>query len=115
MKTILIKNTRDPLCGFTRDELKNYLVNALRSRVAEAYLFGSFARGALTPDSDIDLLLVADTGLPFPVRGRLFEDLRDRIPSLEFFVYTPAEFASLTEDPSPGFWNSVVREMVRLL
>jgi hypothetical protein len=48
-------------------------------------------------------------------RFKLFSELRDRIPSLEFFVYTPAEFDALTKDPSPGFWKSALGEMVRLL
>ena len=38
--------------------------------VSEAYLFGSFARGEQTPDSDIDLRLVCGNTMTF---GKLYE------------------------------------------
>lgn len=38
--------------------------------VSEAYLFGSFARGEQTPDSDIDLRLVCGNTMTF---GALYE------------------------------------------
>jgi predicted nucleotidyltransferase len=114
MKNILIRNTRDPLFSFSREEVEDYLKTALRGRAEAAYLFGSFVRDELCPESDIDVMIVTETDLSFPVRGRIFEDLRDRLPSLEILVYTPAEFASLTADPSPGFWSSAAADMVRL-
>ena len=95
MKTILVKNTRDPLYGFSPQELRSYVKSVLENRAMAAFFFGSFARDELRPDSDVDLLIAAEKDLHFPARGRLFE--------------------SLTTDPSPGFWNSVVKEMVRVL
>lgn len=115
MADILVRSSRDPLFGMSPQEVVQYLRSALKGRVREAYLFGSFARQELHPESDIDLLVVAETDLPFPERGLAFSDLRDRLPSLEIFVYTPQEFCQLVTDPSPGFWISVVREMVRIL
>lgn len=115
MKEVLVRSTRDPLFGLTPEEVVQYLRTALQGRVREGYLFGSFARREIHPDSDIDLILVAETTLPFPERGLPFSDLRDRLPSLEILVYTPEEFTRLTRDPSPGFWTSVVNEMVRIL
>jgi len=112
---VLVKSSRDPLFGMTPQEAVQYLRSSLKGRVREAYIFGSFARQELTPESDIDLLLVTETGLPFPERGFAFSDLRDRLPSLEIFVYTPEEFLKLVTDPSPGFWTSVVQEMFRIL
>lgn len=41
-----------------------------RYDVCEAYLFGSFARGEQTPDSDIDLRLVCGNTMTF---GTLYE------------------------------------------
>jgi predicted nucleotidyltransferase len=99
----------------TRKEAINHLRHSLSGRVREAYIYGSFARNELHPDSDIDCIAVTETDLPFPVRGCLFDDLRDRLPSLETLVYTPEEFAGLTEDPSPGFWTSVRRDLVRIV
>lgn len=115
MRGILVKNDRDPLFGFTRTETIEHLRSSLHGRVREAYLYGSFARDEMVPDSDIDCMVVADTVLPFLLRGRLFEDLRDRLPSLEVLVYTPEEFAGLTQGPSPGFWESVTKDLVRIL
>ncbi|MCX7788569.1 MAG: nucleotidyltransferase domain-containing protein [Spirochaetes bacterium] len=115
MSDVLVRSNRDPLFGMSSQELIQFLRSALTGRVKECYVFGSFARNELHSESDIDLILVADTSLPFPERGLLFSDLRDRVPSLEILVYTPEEFAQLTTDPSPGFWTSVVQEMVRVL
>jgi predicted nucleotidyltransferase len=115
VRDILVRSSRDPLCGLSRDQAVEHIRSCVRGRVREAWLYGSFARDELDPDSDIDCMLVADTDLPFPERGRLFDDLRDRLPSLEILVYTPEEFGRLTGDPSPGFWQSVVRELVRIV
>jgi predicted nucleotidyltransferase len=115
VREILQKNDRDPLFSFTRAEAIEHIKSSLRGRVHEAYLYRSFARGDMDPDSDIDCMVVADTGVPFPMQGRLFDDLRDRLPSLEVLVYTRKEFQSLTTEPSPGFWRSVTKDLVRIL
>lgn len=115
MREILVKNNRDPLFGLTRAEAIEHIRSSLRERGKEAYLYGSFARDDMDPDSDIDCMVVADTGIPFPMRGSLFDDLRDRLPSLEVLVYTRTEFDSLTTEPSPDFWRSVTKDLVRIL
>ena len=43
--------------------------------VSEAYLFGSFARGEQTPDSDIDLRLVCGNTMTFGTLYELFYEL----------------------------------------
>jgi predicted nucleotidyltransferase len=115
MPEILVTNRRYPLLGLSREEALEKIRAALRGRVLQAYVYGSFARDELCPNSDIDCILVTQTDAPFPVRGRAFEDLRDILPSLEMLVYTPDEFARLTTDPSPGFWTSVTRDLTRIL
>ena len=115
MSDILFRSARDPLFGFSREEFLDYIRRTLEGRVKAAFSYGSYAREEMRGDSDIDLIVVTETDLPYPVRGRLFDDLRSRVPSLEILVYTPEEFASLTEDPSPGFWTSVVKEMARVV
>jgi predicted nucleotidyltransferase len=104
----LLRSRRDPLFGFSPAELQQWLVSRLAGRVSEAHLFGSVVTNDFGPSSDVDLMIVVDTGLPFVERGSLFDDLRDRLPSLEILVYTPDEFRRLTTDPAPGFWRSVV-------
>ena len=79
--------------------------------VCGAWIFGSHATGSVGPDSDLDLIVVTPTDLPFTRRAGLFDDLFDLFPILDLLVYTPAEFQKLSADPSPGFWASVVARM----
>lgn len=113
--SILVRHERDPMFGFSPPELRRWLHERLADRVQDVFLFGSFGTAAFGRHSDIDLIIVTPTDLPFVERPTLFEDLRDRIPSLDLLVYTPEEFAALTEDPSPGFWRSVTSQLRRLL
>ena len=66
----------------------------LRGAGAErAVAFGSYARGVADAWSDLDLVVVMETDLPRPERGRLLGDLYDALPvSLDVLVFTPAEF-----------------------
>ncbi len=48
--------------------------------VLKAWLFGSFARGEETPDSDVDILIIPDrTGKPFTLftLGGMYMDLKN--------------------------------------
>lgn len=47
--------------------------------VSEAYLFGSFARGEQTPDSDIDLRLVCGNTMTFGVLYELSHELENEL------------------------------------
>ena len=112
---ILVRSSRDPLFGLTPEELVAAFRRKLQGRVREAYCFGGFAGGHLTSRSDIDLILVQDTSKPFPRRGEDFLDLYDIVPALDLLVYTPQEFAHLTENPTLGFWRSVAGTLKRFL
>lgn len=87
----------DPLAGLGREQFEERLRQVLRGRVAEAWVFGSYAEGALRPGSDIDLFLVQPTALPFGQRPFAFADLLDLGPA------------------TVGFWRSAVAQMRRLL
>ena len=67
-------------------------------------LFGSYARGEAREDSDVDLLVVADTDLPprerFPAVRRL---LGDYPAAFDIFLKTPEEYSR---------WRSVVNHIV---
>ena len=55
-------------------------------------LFGSYACGSPTPDSDVDLLIVMDTDLPPANRFLLVSRLmRPRLFPIDVIVKTPAE------------------------
>lgn len=59
--------------------------------------FGSFARGRPGMGSDLDILAVMESELPFVKRiDRLCTELLPRV-GLDLLVYTPAEFESMKD------------------
>ena len=67
-------------------------------------LFGSYARDAATRDSDVDLLVVANTDLPPRERyGAVRRLVADTPASFDIVVKTPEEYAR---------WRSVVNHIV---
>ncbi len=89
------------------------LVDRLRGRVDAAYVFGSYGTPAFKPGSDVDLILVMETELPFVERPRLFADLYQLYPVLDLLVYRADELERLLGEPV-GFWASV-RDSMRPL
>ena len=72
------------------------IVSTLRPE--QIILFGSGARGDVHEASDLDVIVVADTPLPFFERiGRVL-DLHRGGRDLEVLVYTPAEFAKMKRE-----------------
>ena len=73
------------------DEISKKIVDHINPE--KVILFGSYAQGNQTVDSDLDLIIVNKTDLPKQKRGieirRLF--YRQLIP-LDIKVYTPEEF-----------------------
>jgi predicted nucleotidyltransferase len=86
------------------------LARRLAGRVERAYFFGSYATGEAKPGSDVDLILVLPTKVPFLERARLFDDLYEFFPRLDLLVYSPEEFEDLRSNPR-GFWASVVASL----
>jgi len=87
-------------------DFEEKLCAALRGRVKRIFVFGSYGTEAFRPGSDIDLILVCETDLPFVERPRLFEDLYRIYPRLDLLVYTEEELAQQLSE-SAGFWASV--------
>ena len=70
----------------------------------QVILFGSYARGAVTEDSDVDLLVVAETTLPPHKRyGAVRRLVADFPASFDIIVKTPEEYTR---------WRSVVNHIV---
>ena len=73
-------------------------------------LYGSYAKGNYTKDSDIDLIIIKDSDLPRHKRGleirRLFYGML--IP-LDLKVYTPDEYKKEIKNEY-SFLNSVIQE-----
>ena len=76
-------------------DLTEEIIRRLRGVLApeKIILFGSYASGSATPDSDIDLLIVANTDLSpekrYPIASRA---LRGLPYAFDLFVKTPQEF-----------------------
>jgi predicted nucleotidyltransferase len=106
---------RNSLLDWSVNDVRAFLKERLQQRgIGEAYLFGSLATGKPGAWSDIDLILVQDTQLPFIERMRQFHDLLDLGIPVDVLVYTPEEFSRLWHDDSP-FWKEVRRTAIRLI
>lgn len=80
--------------------ISSAMIEWIAGRIAEKVrpekiiLFGSYARGNPTPESDLDLLVVAENDLPRPARSRWVRETFDWIPTaMDVVVYSPEEMA----------------------
>lgn len=76
--------------------------------VSEAYLFGSFARGEQTPNSDIDLRLVCGNAMTFGTLYELSHELERELGRKVEIVTNPPEHMP------PAFRKSIKQEEIRL-
>lgn len=76
--------------------------------VSEAYLFGSFARGEQTPNSDIDLRLVCGNAMTFGTLYELSYELERELGRKVEIVTNPPEHMR------PAFRKSIKQEEIRL-
>ena len=73
-----------------------------------AIIFGSYARGEADEYSDIDLVIIKDTEIPFLDRYKDFDGLFRVMPkALEILVYTAEEFENMREGGNPFILNVV--------
>lgn len=76
--------------------------------VSEAYLFGSFARGEQTPNSDIDLRLVCGNTITFGTLYELSYELEMELGRKVDVVTNPPEHMR------PAFRKSIEQDEVRV-
>lgn len=80
--------------------LKEILEDTVGEDVKAVIVFGSVARGATGPDSDVDLAVIAKSG--WDDRTRIEDAVRTRLGNAcDVVVFTPAEFARLAADGEP--------------
>jgi len=95
---------RISLLDFSRHEIETFLRRKLAEHPThEAYLFGSYIQNQATAWSDIDLIIVMPSEIPFPERARSFHSLFELGVPFDILVYTPDEFEQLRDSDS-GFW-----------
>ena len=97
--------------GTRVDELQEELEAVVQALVRDygaerVILFGSAATGDLSADSDIDLVVIKETDLPFYDRLREVAHSVSWTHAFEILVYTPEEFEELRQS------NAFVREEV---
>lgn len=76
--------------------------------VSEAYLFGSFARGEQTPDSDIDLHLICGNTMTFGALYELSHELEKELGRKVDIVNNPPKHMR------PPFRKSIEQDEVRI-
>ncbi|MCX7045105.1 MAG: nucleotidyltransferase domain-containing protein [Candidatus Sumerlaeota bacterium] len=73
-------------------------------------LFGSYARGEATENSDVDLLIIAKSDQPRFKRSRALYQMFNPYPfSMDLLVYTPDEIAE-AKGTSLSFVSTALRE-----
>jgi predicted nucleotidyltransferase len=103
------------LLDFTKEQVLDFLRERLSGHEIEhAYLFGSFAGGEITAWSDIDLIVVKNTSVPFVERPREFSHLFDLGVPFDILVYTPEEWAKL-QTGDTGFFKVVRSQLQKIV
>jgi predicted nucleotidyltransferase len=73
-----------------------------------AIVFGSYARGEADEYSDVDLVIIKETDLPFLDRYTDFQQLfQVTRKALQILVYTPDEFDSMRDRENPFILNVI--------
>ena len=93
-----------------QDELDRFISEASgRMRLHRVLLFGSLATGEIHEWSDLDIVVVADTTLPFLDR---IKDVMSRFHpkvGMDILIYTPEEWNTLTKE-RPFIQEEVIKK-----
>lgn len=79
-----------------------------------AYVYGSVARGTQDGASDVDVVLIRETSLPFFDRLREVFALVDDLGRADVLIYTEGEERHLREEPGRYFLKDVFSGGVRI-
>lgn len=97
------------ITSIDREKLDDALSTIVRNlkqqhpEIRRVFLFGSFARGDYTPESDIDILIVcAHLEVPFLLRSGIFIEFFRPLPfDVNLLVYTEEEIRRMEEERNP--------------
>ncbi len=79
------------------DELRRSLPAIISLKPQKVIVFGSMSQENVRSSSDIDLLIIWDTDLPFMQRLQVFYDAIKPAVAMDILVYTPAELLYMQE------------------
>lgn len=94
------------------------LLNELRHQIETlpiktAYIFGSYATGTQTSDSDIDVLVVTDQLSKITAKAEFKPLVRKLNLRIDVLAISTAEFAAIDQS-SDGFWSAVLKDAIPL-
>jgi predicted nucleotidyltransferase len=92
------------------EDFLKFLKDNFEGRIEEVYLFGSYARGDYTEESDVDLLVVGDVSLDELIDG-IFNVLMRHGVVLNVVVEKPEEFKRWRDT---SFHRTVINEGIRV-
>jgi len=80
----------------------------------EAYVYGSVAHGTEDEQSDVDLVLIRDTSLPFFDRLREVFDLLFALGKADLMIYTDQERREVLDGPGRYFMKDVFQKGIKV-
>ena len=94
------------------------LLNDLKHQVEKlpitaAFVFGSYAAGTQTSDSDIDVLVVTDQLSKITAKAAFKSLGRKLNVRIDVLAISSAEFAAIDQD-NDGFWSAVLKNAIPL-
>jgi predicted nucleotidyltransferase len=94
-----------------KNKIKHVARNmAIAANAERVILFGSYARGDATEQSDVDLIIVAESDLPRYKRSReLYKLLKPHPFAMDIVVYTPQEIEK-GKKTKVSFLSNVLKE-----
>ena len=97
-----------------RNKIRQLIKSLLPYNPEYLYLFGSWARGEEDDLSDLDVVVIKETEVPFLDRLREVASLIPaNIGGVDILVYTPAEFAAMQQDGNA--FAEMIAEEARLI
>ena len=104
METVVLKRQiyGEPISRKTIDDIVSAIISHFKTE--KIILFGSYASGRPTPDSDLDILIVMNTRLPRHQTSIPITMLFKPMPCpIDFLVFTPQEVEK---------WNGTVNHII---